>query len=740
MASQPLQDGEKYDVLEVIGRGSFGIIRKVRRKNDGHILCRKEIAYQKMAAKEREQLAAEFNILSSLNHMNIVQYYHREHLKTTQELYIYMEYCGGGDLGGVIKGLKSSGEYATEEFVWRIFAQIVEALYRCHYGVDAPEAGSDLGRATRELKRQQAMGPVRVFLGEDQSVKLGDFGLSKLMQSHDFASTYVGTPFYMSPEICAAERYTSHSDIWSLGCIMYELCTREPPFNAKTHLQLVQRIRKGDFKELPDCYSKDLKNVIASCLKVNPLHRPDTASLLTVPYVWIARKGKEMVDFGKVLKTKEELAIQKLRQAEERLAAIEADRAQMREEIEATVRREWEVKARLEIDKQISAGLEKLRRKFDSEVEDRVRSIVGKQHTQGRSIEQRALQDIQNPPPSVKENQEPNHHSSISASGEDDFPSTTDITDLSSLSLESPASSTTKPPTKKSSKTPFARSKTTFESPADVQMNEASPMSISGLALSPRRNANAAAQAAANAGSRNIFTEASAKQKVAAAKWEPTLAYNSDSDDEDGFPDLPSPTRPKSNHADPFKVPTRPGLMRGATTTTMQKLNAQPTLFPAASNKGTAIRTAVIGGQQGNLPNSHTLPDLRAESTVGTLRKSPHRRLSKIPSSTALAAVSEAGSPTRLPSKQQASFATRAAEAEKQGTTQRNNIGGRTLVELAQARAGGRPLSMEVKPSTSVKIAAAVTANHEIPVWDPERDEMPSPFLVRGTKIIRGLR
>ena len=122
-----------------------------------------------MAAKEREQLAAEFNILSSLNHMNIVQYYHREHLKTTQELYIYMEYCGGGDLGGVIKGLKSSGEYATEEFVWRIFAQIVEALYRCHYGVDAPEAGSDLGRATRELKRQQAMGPVR---GRGESVMI----------------------------------------------------------------------------------------------------------------------------------------------------------------------------------------------------------------------------------------------------------------------------------------------------------------------------------------------------------------------------------------------------------------------------------------------------------------------------------------------------------------------------------------------------------------------------------------
>src|SRR5438552_18476365 len=94
-----------------------------------------------------------------------------------------------------------------------------------------------------------------VFLGADNSVKLGDFGLSKIMQSHDFASTYVGTPFYMSPEICAAERYTLKSDIWSLGCIIYELCSREPPFNAKSHFQLVQRIKEGKIAPLPAVYS-----------------------------------------------------------------------------------------------------------------------------------------------------------------------------------------------------------------------------------------------------------------------------------------------------------------------------------------------------------------------------------------------------------------------------------------------------------------------------------------------------
>ena len=114
-----------------------------------------------MSQKEREQLTSEFNILSSLRHPNIVAYYHREHLKATQDLYLYMEYCGGGDLSMVIKNLKSTNKYAEEEFVWRILSQLVTALYRCHYGVDPPEAGSNvLGPVTTSkpagLKGKQA--------------------------------------------------------------------------------------------------------------------------------------------------------------------------------------------------------------------------------------------------------------------------------------------------------------------------------------------------------------------------------------------------------------------------------------------------------------------------------------------------------------------------------------------------------------------------------------------------------
>ncbi|KAL2401186.1 G2-specific protein kinase nimA [Exophiala dermatitidis] len=760
MALVPAEN-DKYEVQEIIGRGAFGIIRKVRRRRDGHVLCRKEINYLKMSQKERDQLHAEFSILSSLKHPNIVGYFHREHLKHTQELYLYMEYCGGGDLGCVIKELKRKNEYAKEEFVWRIFSQLVTALYRCHYGVDPPEPGDDLSRqkevrppAKGKMILHRDLKPENIFLGEDQSVKLGDFGLSKLMQSHDFASTYVGTPFYMSPEICAAEKYTLYSDIWSLGCIMYELCTKEPPFNANSHLQLVQRIRKGEFKPIPSIYSKDLANVIASCLKTNPMHRPDTISLLTVPYVWIARRQQEMVSIGKVLKTREEVAEQKLKQAEERLSALEADRAVMRTEIDAQLRREWEVKARLEIDRQVQMELENLRKRFEKEVDERVAQALSK-HT--HNADMRALREnhLAPGPGFNKENLDP--HSSVNTAGEEDFPSTTDITDLSDLSLNSPATSTTKRVPAKRTKTPFARSKTTVDSPMDIQMTEPSPMSISSLALSPRRNA--AAQATANptvtaTGAKNIFTEAERKK----ARWEPQLAYSSDDgehdglgedSDDDGFPTLPSPTRPKSNvlSSDPFKQPhplpskSRPGLLRQNTTATMQKLTAKPTLFP--SSAAAAQLRAGISAARRTAAESDIRPATGKPS-------SPSRRLSKIPSRTDLRDRNTSDDGSTSPLRRVATTGGRLPSKLAAGRepVASNGVGGRTLVELAQARAGGRPMSAEsgVYVDSGVKnVPGRRSSDKElppVPVWDPDvlGDDLPSPFLKRDTRTFRGMR
>ncbi|RDW72564.1 serine/threonine protein kinase nimA [Aspergillus mulundensis] len=695
-----LAEADKYEVLEKIGCGSFGIIRKVKRKTDGFILCRKEINYIKMSSKEREQLTAEFNILSSLRHPNIVAYYHREHLKASQDLYLYMEYCGGGDLSMVIKNLKRTNKYAEEDFVWRILSQLVTALYRCHYGTDPAEVGSNLlgpppkpsglkGKQAQMTILHRDLKPENIFLGSDNTVKLGDFGLSKLMNSHDFASTYVGTPFYMSPEICAAEKYTLRSDIWAVGCIMYELCQREPPFNARTHIQLVQKIREGKFAPLPDFYSSELKNVIASCLRVNPDHRPDTVSLINTPVIRLMRKEVELNNISRAARKREEATMQKAKDVEQAFAKLEKEKQQIRSELESSIRREWEVKARLEIDRQVQNELDKLRKRFECEVQDRVAHEVEKHRRNANYREDTSLRS------SATSSQ-----TSTCNSEDSDIPSSTDI---SQLSLESPTNKAVKLP-KKESRTPFTRSRTVVDSPMDIQMAEPSPISIASLSLSPRRTS-------ATYSGKNIFAEGERKRP----KFEPTLAY---SDDEDDTPELPSPTRPKVK-PDPFKAPSRP-LLRQNTTALMQKLSTQPPLFPA---------------------NPSRLPQMSAPDVRESKSRSPHRRLSKIPSSANLAA--DAGSPTRK-------SATRSSPSKANGgdemfkAVMQRNMGGRTLVELAQARAGGRPID-EVKRCTSdSRPACSVplrSSDREPPaVWDPERDEMPSPFLARGRKVIRNLR
>ncbi|KAH8654642.1 kinase-like domain-containing protein [Tricladium varicosporioides] len=718
--------GEKYEVLEKIGHGSFGIIRKVRRRQDGQVLCRKEINYLRMSQKEREQLHAEFAILSSLRHPNIVGYYHREHMKSTQDLHLYMEYCGNGDLGRVIKDLILRKQYAEEGFVWSMFAQLVTALYRCHYGVDPPEVGANvmgLGNSAKPappapgvMILHRDLKPENVFLGEDNSVKLGDFGLSKMMQSHDFASTYVGTPFYMSPEICAAERYTLKSDVWSLGCIIYELCAREPPFNAKSHFQLVQKIKEGKVATLPAIYSPELNNVVRDCLKVHPDRRPDTASLLNLPVVKLMRKEKEVVDLGRILKTKEELAARRLQEVEDQLRKAESDKQRTRQEMEASLRREWEVKAQLEIDRRVQLQILDLQKKFEDEVKQRVELEVQK-HASIQSAVSAPLSDSE----AAARIGLPS--SSVSSAGDGDFPSSTDLTDLS---IDSPEPMK---PLKKSTRTPFGRAQTMFAgTPMDIEMAEPSPISIASLSLSPRRNG---ATKPPTTG-RNIFAAAANAEN----RLQPMLM---DSDDDDDLPPVPSPTRAKSK-ANPFKSNgVRPALTSQKTAPLARP--SQPNLFAAAK-----ANTAP------SLPTLSSAPDLRPQPSSNALRErssSPNRRLSKIPSSTNLVMHENAPtSPTR-----------KSSLTKKAGTTDdlnkiatKNNMiksggnlapKGRTLVELAQARAGGRPIddgnrSPEPKGRAFAARMAekARGAGQDVPIWDPERDEMPSPFLVRTRQAI----
>ncbi|KAF9738224.1 hypothetical protein PMIN06_001762 [Paraphaeosphaeria minitans] len=736
-----MPEDDKYEVLEKIGHGSFGIIRKVKRKTDGYILCRKEISYSKMSQKEKEQLQAELSILKELVHPNIVRYYEREHLKASQDLHLYMEYCGNGDLGRVIQNLKNKNQLAEEEFVWSIFSQIVNALYRCHYGQDPPPAGQNVmglgadakpvrDRNGRPMILHRDLKPENIFLDHDNSVKLGDFGLSKILQSHDFASTYVGTPFYMSPEICKAEQYGPHSDIWALGCIIYEMCAKQPPFNARTHLDLIQKIRMGRYPPIPAVYSPELNKVIASCLQVSPTNRPDTAQLLNLPIVKLMRKEQEVVKISQELKDQETKLIQ-------REKAFDTKVINMRKDINDQLRREWEVKAQLEIEKRVKYEVDrryqiefrKLQDTFEAEVKAQVERALKKYPARPSTsprLAPRSNTPTQSAEPAVIF---PANGDSTSTSGTNsDWNSTTDISSLSiddsiddvlganghGASKEARVSVGKQLP-KKRSRAPLIRARTMAgpvsqppPSPMDVQMGEPSPapasLAVSGLSLSPRRERHS---------SKNIFAAA----KEAAKRWEGEVPpsptdddWNADLDDDD-IPALPSPTRSRSgsggrkSNEDPFK--TLAGAQKPLPRPTA-RLATAPSLAP--------------GGQK---PRPH--------STVPIVATSPARARSK----------PELSSPARRAV---------ARPAETSGMlkkkTPANGVRplGRTLVELQQARGipqalsedeGKRGIRTGIK--SPMKARSAVTARELKPavVWNPEEcDEMPSPFIVKTKKLV----
>ncbi|KFQ39496.1 Serine/threonine-protein kinase Nek2 [Mesitornis unicolor] len=267
---------DDYEVLLTIGAGSYGKCRK--------ILVWKELDYGSMTEAEKQMLVSEVNLLRELRHPNIVRYYDRIIDRSNTTLYIVMECCDGGDLASLIakctkeRHVKSVcgnlEHYLEESFVLRVLTQLTLALKECHRRSD--------GGVTvhRDLK------PANVFLDSKQNVKLGDFGLARILH-HDtsFAKTFVGTPYYMSPEQMNHMSYNEKSDIWSLGCLLYELCALSPPFRACNQKELAEKIREGKFRRIPYHYSEQLNELLKEMLNVKYYCRPSVEDILQNPLI-----------------------------------------------------------------------------------------------------------------------------------------------------------------------------------------------------------------------------------------------------------------------------------------------------------------------------------------------------------------------------------------------------------------------------------------------------------------------
>lgn len=350
-------------VLEEIGRGSFGSVRKVVHLPTKKVMVRKEIRYGHMNSKERQQLISECTILSQLKHENIVEFVDWDFDERQELLYLYMEYCSRGDLSQMIKHYKQEHKYIPEKIVWGILAQILGALYKCHYGVELPQLITIYDKMKPPVKGKSIvihrdLKPGNIFLsvegtGYEESeaniiethkvdattrdyskvvVKLGDFGLAKsLGTSSQFATTYVGTPYYMSPEVLFDQPYSPLSDIWSLGCVAYEMCALHPPFQGKNFTKLQNRIKSGNFDGIPEYYSTGLKSIIKSMIDVNLDTRPSTFELLQDIQIRTARKSLQLERFERNLLAYETELVNIEKILEKQASDCEREMAQLRE-------------------------------------------------------------------------------------------------------------------------------------------------------------------------------------------------------------------------------------------------------------------------------------------------------------------------------------------------------------------------------------------------------------------------
>ncbi|KAK2840383.1 hypothetical protein Q5P01_014123 [Channa striata] len=258
-----------YEVIRPIGEGAFGKAFLVRDKaGDGHRQCVvKHISLRKMSAREKEASKKEVTVLSKMKHPNIVAFV--TSFEEEGSLYIVMEYCDGGDMMKRIN--MQRGVHFSEEQIVAWFVQICLGLKHIH----------DRKILHRDIKAQN------IFLTSGGlKAKLGDFGIARMLNNTmELARTCVGTPYYLSPEICESRPYNNKTDIWSLGCVLYELCTLRHPFEGSSLRQLVGKICRGRYNPVPQRYSYDLRLLVTQLFKVNPRDRPSVTSVLRRPFL-----------------------------------------------------------------------------------------------------------------------------------------------------------------------------------------------------------------------------------------------------------------------------------------------------------------------------------------------------------------------------------------------------------------------------------------------------------------------
>lgn len=259
---------DKFSKVRNIGKGNMGACALAKNNEDGKYYVIKQVDLTRMSKKERQQSLNEARVLSSLRHPNIINYVDSFLARKSDHLCIVMEFADGGDLSSRIK--KNYGVNFRESQILDWFIQLVLSLNYVH----------QRKILHRDVKTQN------VFLTSDGQVKLGDFGIARTLSStYDQAKTFVGTPYYLSPELILERPYDHRSDVWAIGVVLYELLTLKHPFNASDMKGLMQRILKVQYDPIPTIYSVEMRNLIPKLLVKDPSRRIRLSEILELPIV-----------------------------------------------------------------------------------------------------------------------------------------------------------------------------------------------------------------------------------------------------------------------------------------------------------------------------------------------------------------------------------------------------------------------------------------------------------------------